>query len=203
MRIVNTPVFEPRSAAREPDPPRVSGRRDAPAGTWQAAQAERQRQAAAHLPAPRRQESAAEARRAPPAASGEGVQARLDPDAAPQARVEARRGQEQGTEREGGGGREAAGAVGANMVAAAPPDPLHGELVEQIAAQAPGQDLFELLLPGGARLGVLLAPGADRVLCILLSCSDEDLRRRLGDRTMELEQGLAQRMQQATRVTVL
>lgn len=203
MRIVNTPVFEPRSAAREPDPPRATGGRDAPAGTWQAAQAERQRQAAAHLPAPKRQESAAEARRAPPALPGELAQARLDPDAAPHARVEARRGQEQETGREGGGGREAAGAVGTNPVAAAPPDPLHAELVAQIAGQAPGQDLFELLLPGGGRLGVLLAPGADQVLRILLSCSDDGLRRRLGDRTMELEQGLAQRMQQATRVTVL
>lgn len=203
MRIVTSTAFEPRAEAREPDPPRERDRRDAPAGTWQAAQAERQRQAVSHLPAPKRQEAAPEPRRAPPTAGGETVQARLELEAAPHARVEARQFREGGGGGREGGGREPAGAVAAHAVPAAPPDTLQAELVERIAAEAPGQDLFELLLPGGERLGVLLAPAADGVQHVLLNCSDAALRRRLDEKSMELEQGLARRMQQATRVTVL
>jgi hypothetical protein len=204
MRILATPTHETRNERREPDPPRERDRRDAPAGTWQAAQAERQRQAASHLPAPKRQEAAHEQRRAPSAPAGESAAARPDAEGAPHARVEARRGHEGGAGREGGaGGREPAGAVATRAVAAPPPDALEAGLIDAIAAQAPGQDLFELLLPGGERLGVLLAPGGDQVLRILLSCSNAGLRRRLDQKSMELEQGLARRMQQATRLTVL
>jgi len=221
MRIAGIPSYEPRADdATERAPPPRNDRRDAPAGTWQAAQAERQRQSASHAPAPRRPEPAAEPRRgmsapAPPNACTPG---RVDADTPPLWRpVDARAGHERGGGGGSGGsggsggrhGREEGGAVVADASgarAAADDGQVDDDLLaERIAHQAaaPGQELFELLLPGGEKLGVLLAPGADRVLRILLSCSDDGLRRELDGKRMELERGLAQRMGQATCVAVL
>lgn len=223
MRIAGIPSYEPRAddAAERAPPPR-NDRRDAPAGTWQAAQAERQRQAASHAPAPRRPELAAEPRRGMPAPAPQnaGAPGRADPDTPPLWRpVDPRAAHDQGGgERHGGeqrrgqgeeqGGAVVADAGSAPAAAGAVADDGQVDadlLAERIAQQAegPGQELFELLLPGGEALGVLLAPGAGRVLRILLSCSDAGLRRELDGKRMELERGLAQRMGQATCVAVL
>lgn len=189
-------------------------RRDAPAGTWQAWQAERVRQQAALAPAP--PAARAPGRRPEPGSGPAPEMHRPQAGSAPYlVRDDAlapalRRDNAQGRDSGDGGGRGRSEAPVAEETrwseacSGAAPDDLDPQaLAASIAAQAPGQELFEVLLADGRRLGVLLAPGPGQVLRVLLASSDARLRRQLEAGRMELERGLAQRMGQAAQVTVL
>lgn len=82
------------------------------------------------------------------------------------------------------------------------PEDLAQALTEKIAALAPGETLFELLLPGQQRLAVLVAADSGG-LQVWLTPGDTQLRQQLSGRRMELEGALARRMGQAARITVL
>lgn len=199
-----------------PAPPGAerTARRDAPAGSYQAWQAERVRQQAALAPAPAARRTAA----GPAAASGAGpgpgpgqapgpgpggADPRRPPDGADPTPALPDDAAHDGQPGHGvaptpaQSGRAGAGAAEVD----AGPDP--EALAASIAAQAPHQELFALLLPDGRQLGVLFAPGHGGALRVLLASDDDDLRGQLAARRMELERGLAQRMGQAMQVTVL
>ena len=192
-------------------------RRDAPAGTWQAWQAERVRQQAALAPAPPAARAPGAPGRRPEPGSGPAPEMhRPQAGSAPYpVREDAlapalRRDDAQGRDSGDGGGRGRSEAPAAEETrlsepwSGAAPDDLDPQaLAASIAARAPRQELFELLLADGRRLGVLLAPGPGQVLRVLLASSDARLRRQLDAGRMELERGLAQRMGQAAQVTVL
>lgn len=197
-----------------PAPPGAerTARRDAPAGSYQAWQAERVRQQAALAPAPAARRAAA----GPAAASGPGAgpcpsqapgpggaDPRRMPAGADPIPTQPHDAPHDGQPGHGvapmpaQSGRAGSGAAEVD----AGPDP--EALAASIAAQAPHLELFALLLPDGRQLGVLLAPGHGGSLRVLLASDDDDLRGQLAARRMELERGLAQRMGQAMQVTVL
>lgn len=195
-----------------PAPPGAerTARRDAPAGSYQAWQAERVRQQAALAPAPAARRTAA----GPAAASGPGAGPSQTPGPGPEgpdprrtpAGADPTPALPHDAPHDGQSGHGAApaqaGRAGPGAAeAAAGPDP--EALAASIAAHAPHQELFALLLPDGRQLGVLLAPGHGGALRVLLASDDDGLRGQLAARRMELERGLAQRMGQAMQVTVL
>lgn len=108
----------------------------------------------------------------------------------------------------GGGGREnggsggqggAAGAGTAQLVAAGE---LDLDLLLGLWPPVADSGIFELLLPGGERLGVV-ADIARRQAGFLLTPSTERLRQQLNKAKVELEKGLEQRMNRHVRLTVL
>ncbi|MPS30340.1 MAG: hypothetical protein E2576_02580 [Alcaligenaceae bacterium] len=69
-------------------------------------------------------------------------------------------------------------------------------------AEGEENGIFELLLPGGDRLAVAADIGA-RQACFLLTPSSDRLRALLNRQRVELEEGLAQRMDRHVRLAVL
>lgn len=113
----------------------------------------------------------------------------------------------QGGQRGQGGGSEGdeqSGGTGAAGVRGVPDDAgeLDCALLAEALPPAGASGLFEVLLPGGARLGVAIDIGP-RYTSLLLMPSSERLRAQIKKKRMELENTLAQRMETSVRLTVL
>lgn len=100
----------------------------------------------------------------------------------------------------GGGGN--LGGTGAAAPGGAGDDDLDCESLLGLLPGDGDSGIFELLLPCGARLAVV-ADIAQRQASFLLTPSTERLRQQLNKRKMELEAGLAQRMDRPVRLTLL
>ena len=102
----------------------------------------------------------------------------------------------------GGGGAGQGNLGGAGMAGAAPEAGFDCELLLGLLPGDGDSGIFELLLPGGERLGVV-ADISRRQANFLLTPSSERLRQQINKAKMELEKGLAQRMDRHVRLTVL
>jgi len=100
----------------------------------------------------------------------------------------------------GGQGDSPESAIGAPDEAA--DGGLDGEMLLGCLSESEEGGIFELLLPDGDRLAVVADIGA-RQACFLLTPSSDRLRVLLNRQRMELEGGLARRMDRHVRLTVL
>lgn len=100
-----------------------------------------------------------------------------------------------------GGDDELAGAGGAGMAELAA-DELDCHLLAGLLPTGADDGIFEVLLPGGARLGVAVDLG-QRTTSFLLMPSTERLRGQIKKKKMELENALERRMETQVRLTVL
>jgi hypothetical protein len=175
------------------------------AGTVQAQQRDAVRQSAA-LRTPAGTVMARGARPTPArdaggAAPSTGLAPRVDPGHADAASVPGNVGQAGAGQGAGVSVGTLAGLPGA-AAPTAPPDALAQALTEKVAGLAPHEALFELLLPGGQHLAVLVARNPAG-LQLWLTPGDAGLKQQLSARRMELEGALTRRMGQAARITVL
>ena len=101
-----------------------------------------------------------------------------------------------------GGGAGQGNLGGAGMPGAAPEAGFDCDLLLGLLPGDGDSGIFELLLPGGERLAVV-ADISRRQANFLLTPSSERLRQQINKAKMELEKGLAQRMDRHVRLTVL
>jgi hypothetical protein len=107
-----------------------------------------------------------------------------------------------GQEGEDGDGDQAAEVASTLACAPDTQDDLDGALIAQLAAQSTDSGMFEVLLPGGATLGVSVHVRS-HAIDYLLTTASEPVAAQLRRRQMELAGQLGQRIGRSVSVTVL